>query len=238
MLSQSQMMIMLVVLAVVAVSLIPTAQAFGAGNVPSFSAAEGSCFRHGDLEDILAQLLKKAGGSLFGRGSKFGGLDVKRVYFGNWLRDYSQAMDVASLSKTSKQTILNLVMVLGFLAHGYATGEFEVTSERLGVYLPTEHIDNPKGYAEGQDAKKYDSRLRGPVDPRELEVDPRTGMKNYIANEDGHWDTSSALVRRTFIRCIEIGRKARASHDEKTLYEAYRLLGQSLHTMEDFTAHR
>ena len=46
----------------------------------------------------------------------------------------------------------------------------------------TEHIDNPKGYGEGEDARKYDPRLRGPVDPRELEIDPRTGMKNYIAN--------------------------------------------------------
>ena len=27
-------------------------------------------------------------------------------------------------------------MALGFLAHGYATNEFEVTEERLGVYLP------------------------------------------------------------------------------------------------------
>lgn len=53
--------------------------------------------------------------------------------------------------------------------------------ERLSVYLPTEHIDNPKGtftlficlhvahylgsgYGEGEDARKYDSRLRGPVD--------------------------------------------------------------------------
>jgi hypothetical protein len=49
-------------------------------------------------------------------------------------------MDIAGLSKLSKQTILNLVMALGFLAHGYATGEFEVTDERLGVYLPTEHM--------------------------------------------------------------------------------------------------
>lgn len=88
---------------------------------------EGISFRHGDLEDILAELLKKGAGGMFGRGKKFGGLDVKRVYFGNWLRDYSQAMDVATLSKTSKQTILNLIMVLGFLAHGYATGEFEVS---------------------------------------------------------------------------------------------------------------
>ena len=27
-------------------------------------------------------------------------------------------------------------MALGFLAHGYATAEFEVTEERLGCYLP------------------------------------------------------------------------------------------------------
>lgn len=27
---------------------------------------------------------------------------------------------------------------------GFATDEFEVTPDRLGVYLPTEHIDNPK----------------------------------------------------------------------------------------------
>jgi hypothetical protein len=61
-------------------------------------------------------------------------------------------MDVAGLSKLSAQglsrpyflcadnrsAILNLVMVLGFLAHGYATQEFEVTEERLGVYLPVE----------------------------------------------------------------------------------------------------
>lgn len=112
-------------------------------------------------------------------------------------------MDIAGLSKLSKQTILNLVMALGFLAHGYATGEFEVTDERLGVYLPTEHMcvsfflsfslssssysfaplpfsDNPKGYASdqpGQDARPYDSRLRPPVNPQELEIDPRTGMK-------------------------------------------------------------
>lgn len=29
------------------------------------------------------------------------------------------------------------------------------------VPLQTEHIDNPKGYGEGEDARKYDARLRG-----------------------------------------------------------------------------
>lgn len=58
----------------------------------------------------------------------------------------------------------------------YGTREFEVTTERLGCYQPTEHIDNPLGYAEGEDARRYDRRLRGPVDEeRELSIDPRTG---------------------------------------------------------------
>ncbi len=30
----------------------------------------------------------------------------------------------------------------------------EVTAERLGCYRPEEHIDNPKGYADGEDARK------------------------------------------------------------------------------------
>ncbi|TDL18750.1 Het-C-domain-containing protein [Rickenella mellea] len=215
--------------------------AFGAGNIPGFAYMEGKAFRHGDIEDALAKLIKRGsgGGALFGLmgKSKFGGLDIKRVYFGNWLRDYSQAVDIAGLKKLQLQTIINLCMALGFLAHGYATGEFEVTEERLGVYLPTEHIDNPKGYGEGEDARQYNPKLRGPVDPRELEVDPQTGMKNYIANENGPWDTSKALVRRTMERCIHIGRQHRAQGKKEDEYEAYRLLGQLMHTLEDFPAH-
>lgn len=88
---------------------------------------------------MLADLLKKSAGSGLlglGGGSKFGGLDVKRVYFGsvvactaslgvnglivisghrNWLRDYSQAVDIAGLKQVQLQTILNIVTVLGFL---------------------------------------------------------------------------------------------------------------------------
>ncbi|KAF8800551.1 Het-C-domain-containing protein [Phlegmacium glaucopus] len=214
--------------------------AFGAGNIPSFAYMEGKAFRHGDIEDVLSQLIKRGAGglvSMLSKGSKFNGLDIKRVYFGNWLRDYSQAVDVTSLKKVQLQTIITLCMALGFMAHGYATHEFEVTPERLGVYLPTEHIDNPKGYADGEDARQYHPQLRGPVDPRELEIDHQTGMKNYIANEQGRWDTSKALVRRTLERCIQIGRQNRASGQKHDEYEAFRLLGQALHTLEDFSAH-
>ncbi|KAG9041226.1 hypothetical protein FS837_012538 [Tulasnella sp. UAMH 9824] len=236
------------------------ALAFGAGNIPGFAYLEGKAFRHGDIEDVLADLLKKSAGSGLlglGGGSKFGGLDVKRVYFGNWLRDYSQAVDIAGLKQVQIQTILNIVTVLGFMAHGYATGAFEVTAERLGTYLPVsstllprpkelsftdfnkkvEHIDNPKGYGEGEDPRKYHPKLRGPVHPQEYAVDPQTGMKNYIANENGFWDTSKAHVRRLIIECIEEGRRYRQGKNQENKFNAYRTLGSALHTLEDFFAH-
>jgi hypothetical protein len=44
------------------------------------------------------------------------------------------------LTHAKAETIRILVWVLSFMSFGYATGEFEVTSERLGVYRPEEHI--------------------------------------------------------------------------------------------------
>lgn len=39
------------------------------------------------------------------------------------------------------------------------------------------------------------------------------------------------------MKCIDMGRRYRQSGNEKDSYEAFRLLGQALHTLEDFTAH-
>ena len=61
-------------------------------------------------------------------------------------------------------------------------------------------------------------------------------LKNYIATENEGWDTSTAHIRRTFTKCIEYGRRARGSEGDD-LWEAYRLLGTGLHTMEDLLAH-
>ncbi len=62
-------------------------------------------------------------------------------------------------------------------------------------------------------------------------------MKNYLANESGGWRTGSGLIRRTLVRVIETGRQARQTGRDADTYEAYRLLGQALHTLEDFPAH-
>ena len=99
-----------------------------------------------------------------------------------------------------------------------------MTEDRLGVYRPEEHIDNPKDYADNVDARQYDPRLRGPVDPRELQVDPRTGIKNYIANDDGGWVTSTRYIRQSLLKAIELGRSGK--HNEADMHEALRLLGQ------------
>ncbi|KAM3416312.1 hypothetical protein BST61_g7918 [Cercospora zeina] len=175
---------------------------------------------------------------ILGRPRKFSKLDVSRLYFGNWLRDYSQAVDVASVRFMSAEAVVLVVWILGFMSFGYGTGEFEVTKERLGVYIPAEHVDNPRGYADGQDARQYDPRLRGPVDERrELSVDPRTGMKNYIANEDIGIATSSRLCKDLLQDAIEVGRRYKRSNKSEDYFEALRLLGTACHCLEDFLAH-
>ena len=73
-------------------------------------------------------------------GKKFSKMDVKRVYFGNWLRDYSQAVDVGTVKYVSAEAIRLLLWVLGFMSFGYGTGEFEVTRDRLGCYRPEEYV--------------------------------------------------------------------------------------------------
>lgn len=50
-------------------------------------------------------------------------------------------MDVGTLKSLPAETIRILVWILSFMTFGYATAEFEVTSERLGVYRPEEHIE-------------------------------------------------------------------------------------------------
>ncbi|KAJ7750328.1 Het-C-domain-containing protein [Mycena metata] len=248
----------LLILTVVILVLLPEVHAFGAGDIPDFAFLNNKAFRHGDIENILSTLAKTAGhavasghgGNLFGfaksmiqaatsgpGGPKFTSGDIKKVYFGNWLRDYSQAMDIGGLSKLTAESLVLVVSVLGFMTFGFATEEFQVTPERLGVYLPVEHIDNPKGYAEKEgDARRFHPLLRPPVNPRELEIDLRTGMKNYMASENQGWDTSTAHIRRVLVACIEMGRRAQG-RDGPDRYEAYRLLGTGLHTLEDLLAH-
>ncbi|MBE3044330.1 hypothetical protein IMZ48_17540 [Candidatus Bathyarchaeota archaeon] len=188
--------------------------------------------RHGDIEDALLRLtMAKAFG-----GKKFSKHNVSRVYFGNWLRDYSQAIDVGTVKNVSSEAIRLLLSVLGFMTFGFGSGEFELTAERLGCYRPEEHIDNPKNYADNEDARRYHRQLRAPVDERvELGIDEETGMKNYIANENAGIDTSAGLCKKLISESIELGRSYTRSGDKAERNESLRLMGTALHCLEGKT---
>ncbi|TIC17269.1 Het-C-domain-containing protein, partial [Wallemia mellicola] len=231
--------------------------AFGSGDIASTSGLEDRCYRHGDIENTLLDLLYTVGtgtsGSLIksfikkavsgGKGKKFDEKNVKRVYFGVsaiYSRDLSQALDVSGLKIASPKQLTTVVAVLGFLSFGYATREFEVTEERLGTYRNEEHIDNPSGYADAPEGPPNKvsgyHKLRGGLKKGELDFD-RNAMKNYIANEDGEWDTSSEFIRKNLVACVELGRRARQDDNDEQMWEALRLLGTALHTLEDYAAH-
>lgn len=59
----------------------------------------------------------------------------------------------------------------------------------------------------------------------ETEIDPRTGMKNYIRNEDGDYATSSAHIKRLSRECIRLARQYKITHLRSYRSEAIRLLG-------------
>lgn len=207
--------------------LVPQASAFGAGEVPVASEFKGYVWRHGDICEVL-QFLP----SSFITSHRFTQLERKQIYFGNWLRDFSQVIDTTLLENVDEAILRAIVAVMGFLEFGFATDEFDVTRERLGCYSHVEHIDNPAGYVDN--AKEIDERLRGPVDPKELEFDPTTGMKNYVANSGQGWPTSADYIREQLKKSIELGRLKRNSGAKK---ESYIHLGAALHTLEDFSAH-
>ncbi|KAI1118089.1 heterokaryon incompatibility Het-C [Nemania sp. NC0429] len=207
--------------------LVPQASAFGAGEVPVASEFKGYVWRHGDIGEVL-QFLP----SSFITNHRFTQLERKQIYFGNWLRDFSQVIDTTLLETVDESILRAIVAVMAFLEFGFATDEFDVTRERLGCYTHVEHIDNPAGYVDN--AKEVDERLRGPVDPKELEFDPKTGMKNYIANSGQGWATSADYIRGQLEKSIELGRLKRNSSAKK---ESYIHLGAALHTIEDFAAH-
>ncbi|KAG8857979.1 hypothetical protein FRB96_005470 [Tulasnella sp. 330] len=208
--------------------------AFGAGYIPLHSNLQGRAFRHGDVDNVLETLVNRT--ATAGKWS-FEVDDVKRIYFGNWLRDYSILIDTLTLSVLNSDVLLSIVAVLSYLTFDPSGKEYSITKDRLGVYQPVQHIDNPRGYAGGKDARKIDPRLRGPVIPEEMEIDPKNGMKNYIANEGETWDTTTKFIRRTIHASVERGKEAYQTGDVEATYDAYRILGGALHSLEDFVAH-
>ena len=134
------------------------------------------------------------------------------------------------LSRTALTAIIKVLAEAKFVNSGKSKGIsvnkqrqiFDVTEQRLGVYRPEEHIDNPAGL---EDGRCKDSDLHGPVLPADLEIDPATGMKRFIASQGS--GSSYDLIESYFTEAVRLGRNP----------DGLRYFGMGLHILEDFFCH-
>lgn len=163
--------------------------------------------------------------------------EIDAVYFGNWLRDYSQVVDPkitraadmpkefpATLSRESWTDLVDVLAAKKFfdLRMRYPK-EMKVTAKKLGVYRPQEHIDNPLTI----DPPFPDPKVRDPDfeawvlpgDPS-LGADRYTSMKRYIGNAVDYMEQELRLAMKQ-------GRSL----------DGLRRFGAALHVLEDLFAH-
>lgn len=194
-----------------------------------FNAGEGNKAQASEAHASIEKVLLSAG---------FRHEQVRAIYFGNWLRDYSQLLDpkivrAATMPRNfpdvlSREALTKIVDVLAVkqftdLMKTDRAG-FTVTPGRLGVYRPGEHIDNPKVVnPKPANPKDRDPDFEPWVLPghRSLEVDPDTSMKRYLMN-------SVEVMNVEFDKAVKEG---------PTSTDGLRALGAALHILEDFFAH-
>jgi hypothetical protein len=180
---------------------------------------------HGSIEAVLAS-------------AGFTQHQIRAVYYGNWLRDYSQLLDPKLvraidmpknfpdvLSREALTQIVDVLAVREFTDLMQNDREkFKVTAERLGVYRPSEHLDNPKPANDTpSDPKSIDADFEDWValGDASLQVDPETSMKRYLQHGVGFMTAQLNLARQAGPQSAD----------------GLRALGGALHVLEDFFAH-
>ncbi|MDF0730434.1 hypothetical protein P0Y43_06770 [Pseudomonas entomophila] len=177
--------------------------------------------------------------------------ECKAIYFGNWLRDYSQLIDakivhpakdatidaaelarlllnneVPRVSRAKLTAIVDLLALKAF--HSLqSTPEgrqaYKVTPKMLGVYRPHEHIDNPTTLdRDAIDPKTIDSEFSPLVFPD----DPRNAVMPKRSLKK--------YIRRP-VAYME--RKLEAAMKEGKTPTGMRYFGEALHVLEDYFAH-
>ncbi len=211
---------------------------FGAGRG---HGKPGTSFAHESIEDVLKE--PRADGK-----PRFSDVEAKQIYFGNWLRDYSQAItpNTLLLLRLAGSTLDSSLPgtaphatrfesdprgVITDMLDLYARAEFEdlphfrVTKARLGVYRACEHIDNPDGLVTSPLDPGFD---RTPSKTVHLRIDATTQMAAYIRERLPR----PAMSAAEYLRGELSGALAAGDNPE-----GRRRLGGALHTLEDFYSH-
>jgi outer membrane protein OmpA-like peptidoglycan-associated protein len=139
---------------------------------------------------------------------------AKEIYFGNWLRDFSQVLTPLTLQWASPQALTQMIHVLAHSEFGLKS-KFDVTQAKLGQYQFQEHIDHPFGNPGTQ--------------PSWSEFDMPTLTPKYLGNGSTSVNFPNA---GQYIREQLALAKSKGNTDE-----GRRHLGQGLHTLEDYYAH-
>lgn len=163
----------------------------------------------------------------------------RSIYFGNWLRDHSQLLDPKIVrkpdapknfpSKLSRAALTRLVDLLALKEfHDLQdTPEnrraYTVVPEMLGVYRPSEHIDNPLNPAtDASDPQDIDMDFEPVVTHGHplLEVDQQRSMSAYV-------DSAARYMYQKLIAAMQAG----------NTIEGRRYFGEALHVLEDYFSH-
>jgi hypothetical protein len=196
----------------------PDREAFEAGD------GDGSKLTHLQIEAVLreTELLAE---------------ERETIYFGNWLRDYSQLLDPKIVRATtmpknfpdvlSREALTRIVDILSIKRFSKLRqrdpAAYTVTPQILGVYRPSEHIDNPRTTdLNAPDPTTRDADFEPAVLPGDplLEVDYATSMKRYIARSLAFMENELQIAMRSPFSTSGL-----------------RAFGSALHVLEDFFAH-
>ncbi|MFJ4053530.1 HET-C-related protein [Pseudomonas sp. NPDC089743] len=214
----------------------PHTDEFGAGR--GDKKASHRSFGHESIEDAL----EVAG---------FDSAQRKAIYFGNWLRDYSQLIDpklvhpvqgagvdtaeiIQSIAKGQLPRVsrkkLTAIVDLFALKEFHSLQQtpedrahYRVTPQMLGVYRAHEHIDNPT------------TLDRNAFDPRSID-------KDFTALVFPEHKQNAVLPKRSMKRYIRrsiayMVKQLEAAKKEGMTTEGMRHFGEALHVLEDYFAH-
>ena len=163
--------------------------------------------------------------------------EIRSISFGNWLRDYSQLLDPKLVRAThqpinfpavlSREALTGIVDILAVRKFSDVRADnrsaFTVTAQKLGVYRPSQHVDNPRVVNPSPpDPTLIDRDFEPwvlPGDPL-LQVDSASSMKRYIQR-------SVDVMQQELEAALHYGRGD----------EGLRRLGAALHTLEDYFSH-
>jgi len=201
---------------------LPIEARFGAGD----GNGKPGSFGHESLEKGLASV-------------DFTDEERRSIYFGNWLRDYSQLLDPKIVrkhdepknfpSKLSRTALTQLVDLLALKAFHDLQGTpeerkaYTVVPPMLGVYCPSEHIDNPLNpAADAIDPQHIDADFEPLVKQGHplLEVDPQSSIPAYVTR-------AARYMYDKLIAAMQAG----------NTIEGRRYFGEALHVLEDYFSH-